>query len=353
MNLIDITKGLVKNSKNWFRISVVGLACLFFTLPSSVMAQENYEDDESGDESSIELNASFVSNYVWRGENIFGARADQTGKLPTATTGYAAFQPNVTFYQPGGWYFDIWASYAMGHRNDVDANEDGTIDLDGEANGLQRSDEVNYTIGHEQETRIGTVGFGVLHYIYPKLNPRVTTFATDPNTGDLFLDSDGNPYIGSATEVKTFPDTEIFFSYSPPGEYTSGIYVNLFSALIAEYEYYQIGYAYDFELGESLNLNFDIALGYQISQDAISEEIGTYGYVVQKSGLKDTTMTIGIDTHGFNVGIGVAVRGQSEFYDYEGDKTDFQVTDPESETNELEDLPRALYWLYLGYSHEL
>ena len=60
MNLIDITKELVKNSKNWLRISVVGLACLFLMLASSVMAQENNEDDES----SIELNASFVSNYV-------------------------------------------------------------------------------------------------------------------------------------------------------------------------------------------------------------------------------------------------------------------------------------------------
>ena len=95
--------------------------CLCLALPASLNAQDK-------DEASIELEIAVVSNYVWRGDNIFADKATQDNEAPSASTGAPAFQPSITFY-PGaeGLYFNIWASFALTARSDKDANDDGVI----------------------------------------------------------------------------------------------------------------------------------------------------------------------------------------------------------------------------------
>ena len=280
------------------------------------------------DDSSVELELAVVSNYVWRGDNIFQEKAAQDGKpASTDSSGAPAFQPSITFY-PGaeGWYFNIWASYAISARKDKDTNKDGVIELvdaDGkdpcgddyagattcETNGLRHADEIDYTLGYEKESRIGTVGFGLLNYSY---------------SNHLHRDHS---------------DTEIFFAYSPQGEVLSGLYLNLYSGLRSTNDYYQLGYGYELEMSGDTSLSFDIAAGYAIQKN--------------KEGLKDYTGSVGLSTYGIDISLNFAMRVRSEFYDDgEGDAKPHDFKTFDSDTGEYHDIPKMLQWLYVGYTQE-
>ncbi len=281
-------------------------------LPRVVEAQE---DDNAG----VDVELVLVSNYVWRGEDIFADKAAQNKEVPGAHTGEWAFQPSITFYTPtDGLYFNIWLSYALASRADKDIDgidecdaDPGTEAPDCEENGLARSDEIDYTIGYESESRIGTVGFGLVSYSYP--NPK----------------------------GKGPSDTELFFSYSPAGPIASNLYVNIASSFGGgdeEYDYYQIGYGHAFGLSDDMELELDIAAGYQVQQGL--------------SAWKDYTGSVGLAMYNFHFGFNMVVRGSPHFYDTDDDNGgDFKVAHPTS--GELEALPRTLWWLSLAYSMSL
>ena len=332
---------LYKQARNTL-VSV--LACLCLALPASVNAQED-------DDASIELEIAIVSNYVWRGENIFDKnKSIQDDKLATGSTSVPAFQPSITFYPGGEWYFNIWYSRAMSNRGDKDLGltktepdrfssppgpgidynpcDDDSIraalkargrpddsidddDIDDNrdrkcSNGLQRSDEVDYTIGYEKESNIGTVGFGIVSY----------TLAY---------------YKGEKGDTST----EMFFSYSPAGDLLSNLYFNIYSGIGNPTGYYQVGYGYELGLGDDMSLSFDIAAGYQDSSDI--------------SGWKDYTGSVGLNVHGIDLSLNVAQRVHSEFYDDDDDPHDFKTKD---ENGELTDIEKMLMWIYVGYTHE-
>ena len=300
-------------------ILALALMSLGLALPASLGAQDK-------DEASVELEIAVVSNYVWRGENIFADKAAQDNEVPSASTGAPAFQPSITFYpEAEGLYFNIWVSRALSARSDKDINDDGEVtigedclldatdpadpvDLVCEDNGLARSDEVDYTLGYEKESNIGTVGFGILNYSYVH------------------------------HKGKSFSDTEIFFSYSPAGDILSNLYLNVYSAVRDTTDYYQIGYGYELELSDDLGLSFDIAAGYQIDENI--------------DGWKDITGSVGVSAYGIDLSLNAASRGNSKFYDEseDGNYGDFKTEDPE--TGELKDIPKTLMWLYVGYTHE-
>ncbi len=301
---------------------VLGL-CL--ALPLSLSAQDG------ADSSAVEYTASFVSNYVFRGTNYFAGVAAQEEKAPSASTGAFAFQPNVTFYPDDkGWYFDIWASVALEKRSDVDLDGNHVTGFNtnvvgnlvrntDEDNGLKRYDEVDYTLGYEKEARIGRIGYGLIVYSSVYFRQKAST-------------------------EEGLNTSEVFVSYSPPGEFLSGFFVELYSqilsAALTPEEYYQFGYEYAYGVGGDAEVFFEIAAGYGISQTV--------------SGWRDVTGSLGASAAGFTVSLNASGRQRSEFFDTgDSNPEDFKVADPESTTGEQKALPKTLMWLYLGYTAEL
>lgn len=180
---------------------------------------------------SVSVDFAFVSNYVFRGNDLFTNAAVQRGEKITEHSGAPAFQPSITFGGPEGMYFNIWGSYALTHRADTDSDKvlqtapggsdifagsynytnpthgtpsstanlihtaintavsdlrtNGvdstyqTAQADGgsfglplmykEQNGLSRLDETDFTFGYGVDTDVGTMDFGVVTYIHPGL----------------------------------------------------------------------------------------------------------------------------------------------------------------------------------------
>ena len=155
-----------------------------------------------------------------------------------------------------------------------------------DANGLARSDEIDYTLGYEKESRIGTVGFGILNYTYPY------------------------------HRGKSASDTELFFSYSPAGDMLSNLYLNIYSGIVSADDYYQVGYAYELELSSDVSLSFDAAAGYAIGENV--------------EGWKDFTGAVVLSAHGIDIGFNASVRGLSEFYDDDEDEKIQRISRPQT-----------------------
>ena len=295
---------LCKQARN---ILASALICLYFALPVSLSAQDR-------DDASVELELALVSNYVWRGENLFDENLSNREKETALGKASApAFQPSITFYPGENLYFNIWSSFAITARSDKDLDESGVIGED-ERNSLRRLDEIDYAMGYEKESRIGIVGFGIVTYSYPYHRNK---------------------------EIST---TEIFFNYSPgdllsnvpyTADALSNLYLNIYSGLREFNDYYQIGYSQDFSIIRDIELSFDIAAGYQITSDGQEEHISAW---------KDLTASVIANIYGVDIGLNVAQRIHPDFYDGDEEK-DFETEDGEK-------IQQSLFWLYFGYTLE-
>ncbi len=288
---------------------------LLLLLPFGLAAQE--------DEASVDLNFNVVSGYVFRGDDLTGVPfAAQEEMLPeSASISTPTFQPDITFNTPlTGLYFNIWLSWALTGRDDVDLDKDG----EAEENGLKRFDEVDYTIGYESESRVGTVGFGIVSYIY------------------------------SGTANKDATLNEIFFTYSPPGPvWLSNLGFAAYSTMNGgagdETDYYQLAYGFDIELTYDLSLYLEANAAYQVEQS--------------KDGLHDYGFVVAADFAGFSLALNAAFRHDLEFFDHSdyftyvedaNGETDYdKVIDPDSATGEEGDIPSLVWWISLGYSLSL
>lgn len=181
---------------------------LLLTLTSAPV----FAEDELPDV-NVDVGLNFVSNYIFRGTDLHANRAVQKGEQYGSHTGEWAFQPTVTFNTPSGLFFNIWGSFATAGRKDADtdlrfqtspggaalATDPGAIrsaysavtlsqaltqdkrvgTIPGfykEANGLERADEIDLTIGYSTSTKEGNFGFGLIHYTGPNADTK-TAFA--------------------------------------------------------------------------------------------------------------------------------------------------------------------------------
>lgn len=299
------------------------LALLSFPLyaqPDDVTDVAPAADDELPD-ASIDVDLAFVSGYVFRGDDLFVSRADQKGQSYGSHTGEIAFQPSITFNTPvEGLSFNIWASFAMFGRNDVDVDQviqtapAGSDVLAGasgpgqvaaiasavgtgstavttalgsnketgglpgyyaELNGLKRLDELDYTIDYSRDTKVGTIGFGFVAY----------TFATISN---------------SAT--KSAGAEEIFVSYALP--FLPDLSLSAHTDIDSSVAYYNLSYGSGLDITDGISLDYGAGVGYGS---------GYAGKRVQ--GIQDVTGSVGITAYGFNVTYNVAYRPNLEFFD--------------------------------------
>ena len=359
-------------------------------------------EEEGGPAIAIEFDNTFVSNYVFRGSDLFTNRAVQEGKSYGAHSGAWAYQPTISFGTSSGWSFSIWGSYAMEGRNDVDVDEriqtspggasllsdfhssmgnltayDGTADAmliagtapnltaaastfvdtsvakqHKEQNGLKRLDEIDFTIDYTLETKkSGSISFGIIAYYLPG------TFQS--HSGNL---------------------TEAYISYTTP---VVPLTLSAYGELTSADMYFSAGTEHEIELSDSMAISLGVSTGY-----------GVYAGL---QGWQDITGSVGLSVGGFSVGFNAAYRPNLAIHEKvlgntPGDKNiplwlnggstvfDGMVADPGQTTGLANDLivqainannalkghsygnysytprkklPRVVYWLNIGYTLEI
>lgn len=349
-------------------------------------------------EPSIDVDATVVSNYVFRGLDIHQKKFDQDGEEISGFNMAPAFQPSINFNLDNGMFFNIWTSFALTGREDTDTDGQyqfgpggltaaniltpgvdlaapfrdagtgcnttgsctdaevlaavagGTYVAPGfynENNGLRRFDEVDLTLGYEVEHKLGTMSGGIVAYVLP------------------------NPANG-VTGVDQF--TEFFVGFAPAA--LPGLGITYYAEVNGDggegTTYTYIDYGYDIELGGDMSLGLGVGAGYQVQN--------------QLQGWRNVDAGVSLGMGGFSVGVTAVYRPNLAFFDTDSagknvpawlangsTKFDGQVADPSKTTglansyiNSListsidptggftytprQKLPTVVYYVSLGYS---
>lgn len=351
-----------------------------------------YAQDDDKPSVTVTAGVDVVSNYVWRGWDVYSSYADQKNKSYGSTTGMWAVQPDITFNTPiEGLYVEIWGSFATAGRNDRDQDkiiqrgaygsdyleEQGFYTKDGvdldvlepafedyggcpdnftdfandnacapglykEQNGLKRADELDFIMGYS----FGDFEAGIVAYYLPNV------VSVGPNA-----------------------QTELYIAWAP--EVLQGVSVGANYDIQTSLQYYSVGWGRDIDLGNDTSISIGANAGYAV------EDI---------QGWRDVNASIGISKKGFSVSVNATYRPDLRFYDtdtnpdwipvgLEGGSTrgDGLVEDPskvngyrnriinnvvnlnlaDEELTEdytytpRQKIPRMLYWIQFGYSTDL
>lgn len=298
--------------------------------------------DDQPPKATITVDTQVVSNYVFRGADMFINRASQNGEKYGANTGEWAFQPSITYNTPlDGLTFNAWFSYAMAGRGDVDTDQvlqtsaggadigtgvtlrsaldtavpSGTaqanINAPGfykELNGLRRLDELDLTIGYDKVTSAGRFIFGYVAY----------TLA-NPNRGSGGIIA-AEPYYGNEVYVgyglKAFPDLTI----------------TVYDDTRVGNTYTKIAYSSSMKMmGDAIELKYGISAGYGAKQLYATQTVAFGGCAAVPcsaaslsvtapsqsiQGWQDVTGNVAVaHKSGFYVGFNVAYRPDLRFVD--------------------------------------
>lgn len=300
-----------------------------------------FADDPPPPKATITVDSQFVSNYVFRGADMFANRAVQNSEQYGAHTGAWAFQPSITYNTPiEGLFFNAWFSYAMQGRGDVDTDQvlqtaPGGTDIGSgvtlrtaldnnvvagtaqsslnapgfykEANGLRRLDELDLTIGYDKVTSIGRLIFGTVAYT---LN--------NPTRGSGGI-IQAEPYYGNEIYVgyglKAFPDLTL----------------TVYDDMRVGNMYGKIAYSSSMKLGEALELKYGIGAGYGTKQLYATQSVAVAACAATPcaaqtvtitapsqsiQGWQDVTGNVAVaHSSGFVVGLNVAYRPDLRFVD--------------------------------------
>ncbi len=359
-------------------------------------------EEEEKSKVTVDAGVDFVSNYVWRGGDMFTMYAEQKNKSYGNASGAWAMQPSATINMPvEGLYVGFWGSFAMQGRNDVDsdkrfqlapggsdlfidngyitkdavdfsnltsvwnlyaaadsdfflndpANMQGKAVLDylqnygtpnyhKEANGLKRLDEVDISLGYATSSNFGEFDVGLVSYVA------------------------ANPV------AKNWVSNELYVIYALP--FFTDLSFAMYTDIATASQYYQVAYEKAFELSEGMEVFGGIGAGYGVKD--------------QLQGLQDVTGQVGFSAHGFSISYNLAYRPDTRFFDPDdhqtlpldlygiSSKTDGLVADPRYNTGianqlfqsgmsaeiqkaipgysytPLQKIPRTLEWVAIGYS---
>ena len=349
-------------------------------------------------EPSIDVDATVVSDYVFRGVDLFENKFRQDGEKITGLNVAPAFQPSVNFNLDNGFYFNVWTSFALTGREDVDTdglyqtgpasstttsaslleaaitNSSTKIDavtaaatptnpisalaggsyqapgLYNETNGLRRLDEVDLTLGYSVDSKLGTMSGGIINYVLP-------------NT------------LKGVTGVDQYQ--EVFVGFEPAALPGLGItyYAEMNGGTAQGGTYTYIGYGYDIEVNDNFTVGLSTGAGYATAN----------GY----QGWKNVDAGVSFGFGNFSLGINAAYRPNFEFLEFSdtagknaptwltGASTQFDglVEDPSKNNGMVnsyinsqvaavldpagtiqytytprQKLPRVIYYVSLGYS---
>ncbi|MEQ8351841.1 MAG: hypothetical protein RH862_10175 [Leptospiraceae bacterium] len=271
---------------------------------------------------ALEVQTDLVSNYIWRGQDVMALYARQNSEQYGANSGAWTLQPSVTWIAPtGGFFVNIWGSFALEGREDVDSDQRiqtgpgqsfvgnsnwfdpalGTAiagagpnantapitafsSLPGlypEANGTRRVDELDLTIGYEMDSTIGVIGFGLIHYAYS--SPLVKS-----DYGNL------NGYYGN----------EAYVTYSPA--FMRELTFSYYSELTNIWQYIQLGYADSYGISDTIAIDYGLSAAYSVYN--------------QVQGMNDISANLGVSaTMGngtFLISYNVSYRPELKLYEW-------------------------------------
>ncbi len=277
--------------------NIPAVLTLFFASAVPLFAEEEGSIRQKAQENiPFEFKASFVSNYVDRGEDVFAPYAEQKGKSYGNATGAWAFQPELLIGTPvEGLFLNIRTSHALEGRKDKDHDQviqrhknwhaiDGFMDIvlshegasdpvtiinedikaqfsdpenpaftvpwfKAERNGLHRLDELEITFGYGFDSRYGFIEFGMVSPTYPNARDE---------------------------ELSRRPDHELFVTFSPV--FLQDLSVTLNADFHASNEYWAIEYSHPFEFGD-FSVTPGILSGYAV-EEAYNGMIHTDGYIL-------------------------------------------------------------------------
>jgi hypothetical protein len=266
--------------------------CIKKSLPILIIAYSMSIFKINAFEPSIDVDLPIVSNYVFRGVDVFQSKFVQEKKSISGFNLAPAIQPSITFNFTEGWSFNIWSSFALTNRQDKDTDQllqsepddvSGTvasayndfisgnllgtpvpfsnvenavqnyISTNGEdiikgdkfapafykePNGLRRVDEVDLTLSYSFDTKLGKMTGGIVTYLLPNTTKGVT--GTDQST-------------------------ELFVGYSPKA--LPNLSITLYGETnLDNYEgatFTYISYSIPLIESQNMTLSFDPGLGYQ------------------------------------------------------------------------------------------
>jgi hypothetical protein len=343
-------------------------------------------------EPSVDVDATVVSTYIFRGADFHQGKFTQDGEKISSFNVAPAFQPSINFNLDNGMFFNVWTSYALVGREDVDTDglyqtgpgqsgagagvnplsatqaqidavtaaglptvttaANGTSSIPGfysESNGLRQFDEVDLTLGYEVESSVGTMSGGIIAYVLPNTSSRFSAVGADQFT---------EFFVGFAPSF--LPGVGITYYAEVNGDGSEGT------------TYTYIDYGYDIDLGGDQSLGLGVGAGYQTLN----------GYQNWRNVDAGVSYSIG----GFSIGLNAVYRPDLSFFDGDAGNRfaqswinggsngfDGQVADPSqtvgfanSYVNSLvsaaldptggytytprQKLPRVVYFVSVGYS---
>ncbi len=271
-------------------------------------------------EPGIDFTADVVSNYVFRGDDVHFNKFNQDGKAHSSFNLAPAFQPSLTFKFAEGWSLNIWGSFALTGRNDVDTDElfqlgagdttssvaqdylaklaTGTIDLATidttdmasnadlvrdptvapnyykEANGLRRNDEVDITLSYSTSSKLGTMTGGIVSYNYTNISQQLPS------------------------------DIEMFAGFSPAAlpEVSLTAYVNVATPGKSGSTYTSLAYSKSIELGKEMSLAIAPSIGYATNT------------LLRIQGFQNANLPLTFNLGGFHAGITGVYRMDTRFF---------------------------------------
>ncbi len=282
----------------------------------------------------IDVTVAFVTNYVWRGDDIFFEKFQQDGKMYKSFQSPGAFQPSITFKTGvDGLTFNIWGSLATSGRQNVDS--DGRIQrapggdsimTTGDVADITTSLTANPLPTEIKDLERDTCSANTAASMANLTTGVVTAGKAAPNCApNTYKEKNGlkrwdeiDFTLGYSKETKkgtvgmgfisyTNPVTvnfgqftELYVSYAPP--FLSELSFTAYSGITGiPYQYYMPKYAKNIDLTKSLQLNLAASAGYKVQS--------------KMQGWNDVTGLLGVTFSGIAVSINAAYRPDMRFHE--------------------------------------
>ena len=270
-------------------------------------------------ETLMEYGVDLVSNYVFRGDDLFVAKFAEDKEPQGGFNTAPALQPSLTFLAPGGFSLGLWGSFALTNRDRDDPN---TVVSEADLGSL---DELDITLDYSWENPLGSFSAG--YVVYTLTNPR----------GGANLD-------------------EIFFSWGLP--FMEALGPTLSHAAAAS----GTGHYTAFSIGGGNALSWGVSVGLgkrempsgtgspvettEAGSPSHKHEIPGSDSTTIVTGIQDITANVGYAFGDFSLSLTVANRPKALLHDFDG-LPDGKFTDPK--TGNLEAIPGNLIWLTFSY----
>lgn len=283
-------------------------------------------------EPGIDFTADVVSNYVFRGVDVHSNKFVQDGKAYGSFNVAPAFQPSLTFNFAEGWSLNIWGSFALTGRNDVDTDglfqegagdttsqtskdyvaglAAGNLDLATivnnyavaiagseadvirdpstvpgfykEQNGLKRNDEIDVTLSYSTDSKLGALTGGIVSYNYTNISQH------------------------------TASNIEMFAGFAPAilPDLSFTTYVDVATPGYSGSTYNYLSYSVSLEMGKDISLDIVPGVGY-----ATDTSLNIQGW-------KNANLPITLNLGGFHIGVTGVYRMDTRFFEGDSSKSD-------------------------------